>query len=83
MEQADASSIHSEPMIELLRELALDLGAVWNRYTDDVRHFPAITLKFDRLDSLLTIFAPGPDCITGSFANDRTVCRVREVLRTP
>jgi len=36
MPQADASSIHSEPMIELLRELALDLGAVWNRYTDDI-----------------------------------------------
>jgi hypothetical protein len=36
MPQADASSIHSEPMIELMRELALDLGAVWNRYTDDI-----------------------------------------------
>ena len=36
MPQADASSIHSEPMIDLLRELALDLGAVWNRYTDDI-----------------------------------------------
>ena len=27
MPEADASSIHSEPMIDLLRELALDLGA--------------------------------------------------------
>jgi glycogen phosphorylase len=36
MSEADASSIHSEPMIDLLRELALDLGAVWNRYTDDI-----------------------------------------------
>ena len=36
MSQADASSIHSEQMIDLLRELALDLGAVWNRYTDDI-----------------------------------------------
>jgi starch phosphorylase len=36
MSQADALSIHSEPMIDLLRELALDLGAVWNRHTDDI-----------------------------------------------
>jgi len=36
MSEADASSIHSEQMIDLLRELALDLGAVWNRYTDDI-----------------------------------------------
>jgi starch phosphorylase len=36
MSQAEASSIHSEQMIDLLRELALDLGAVWNRYTDDI-----------------------------------------------
>jgi starch phosphorylase len=36
MPQADASSIHSEPMIDLLRELALDLGAVWNRFSDDI-----------------------------------------------
>lgn len=36
MPEADASSIHSEPMIDLLRELALDLGAVWNRHTDDI-----------------------------------------------
>jgi glycogen phosphorylase len=36
MSEADASSIHSEPMIELLRELALDLGAVWNRHSDDI-----------------------------------------------
>ncbi len=36
MSQADASSIHSEPMIDLLQELALDLGAVWKRHTDDI-----------------------------------------------
>src|ERR1700691_4503561 len=36
MPEADASSIHSEQMIDLLRELALDLGAVWNRHTDDI-----------------------------------------------
>ncbi len=36
MWQAEASSIHSEHMIDLLSELALDLGAVWNRYTDDI-----------------------------------------------
>src|ERR1700684_2050536 len=36
MSEADASSIHSEQMIDLLRELALDLGAVWNRYSDDI-----------------------------------------------
>src|SRR5208282_995139 len=36
MSEADASSIQSEPMIDLLRELALDLGAVWNRYTDEI-----------------------------------------------
>ena len=36
MSKTDASSIHSEPMINLLRELALDLGAVWNRHTDDI-----------------------------------------------
>ena len=36
----DTSSIRSEPMIDLLRELALDLGAVWSRQTDDIwRHF--------------------------------------------
>jgi len=36
MSQVDASSIHSEPMLDLLRELALDLGAVWHRHTDDI-----------------------------------------------
>jgi glycogen phosphorylase len=36
MPEADASSIHSEQMIDLLRELALDLGAEWNRHTDDI-----------------------------------------------
>jgi glycogen phosphorylase len=36
MSEVDASSIHSENVIDLLRELALDLGAVWNRYTDDI-----------------------------------------------
>src|ERR1700719_3528847 len=36
MPEADASSIHSESMTDLLRELALDLGAVWNRHTDDI-----------------------------------------------
>ena len=36
MSEADTSSIHSESMIDLLRELALDLGAVWNRHTDDI-----------------------------------------------
>ncbi|HEY6420003.1 MAG TPA: alpha-glucan family phosphorylase [Candidatus Binataceae bacterium] len=36
MSQADAPSIHSEQMIDLLRELALDLGAVWNRHSDDI-----------------------------------------------
>jgi starch phosphorylase len=35
MSQAEAS-IHSEPMIDLLRELALDLGLVWKRHTDDI-----------------------------------------------
>jgi len=39
MSQADASSIHAEPMIDLLRELALDLGLVWKRHTGDIwRH---------------------------------------------
>jgi starch phosphorylase len=33
------TSIHAEPMIDLLRELALDLGLVWKRHTDDIwRH---------------------------------------------
>jgi glycogen phosphorylase len=36
MPQDDASSIHSEPMIDLLRELALDLSRVWNRHGDDI-----------------------------------------------
>src|SRR5271167_874803 len=36
MPQADASSIHAEPMIDLLRELALDLSRVWNRHSDDI-----------------------------------------------
>ena len=36
MPPADASSIHSEPMIDLLRELALDLSRVWNRHSDDI-----------------------------------------------
>jgi len=36
MSQAEASSIHSETMIDLLHELALDLGAVWKRNTDDI-----------------------------------------------
>ena len=36
MSQADASSIHSEPMIDLLRELALDLSVIWKRHTDDI-----------------------------------------------
>src|SRR5271170_1985443 len=36
MSDADTSSIHSEPMIDLLHELALDLGAVWKRHTDDI-----------------------------------------------
>jgi starch phosphorylase len=36
MPQVEASSIHSEQMIALLRELALDLGAVWKRHSDDL-----------------------------------------------
>jgi len=36
MSDADTSAIHSEQMIDLLRELALDLGAVWNRHADDI-----------------------------------------------
>src|SRR5271156_4085582 len=36
MSEVDASSIHSENGVDILRELALDLGAVWNRYTDDI-----------------------------------------------
>src|SRR5271155_1076673 len=36
MSQTEVSSIHSEPMIDLLRELALDLGAIWNRHSDDI-----------------------------------------------
>jgi glycogen phosphorylase len=36
MSQAEASPIHSEQMIDLLRELALDLGAVWKRHSDDI-----------------------------------------------
>jgi starch phosphorylase len=36
MSQADESSIHAESMIDLLRELALDLGLVWKRHTDDI-----------------------------------------------
>src|SRR5271154_643953 len=36
MADADTSSTHSEPMIDLLHELALDLGAVWKRHTDDI-----------------------------------------------
>lgn len=36
MSQAEASSIQSEPMIQLLQELALDLGAIWNRHSDDI-----------------------------------------------
>ena len=36
MSQAEAPSIRSEPMIDLLRELALDLGATWSRYSDDI-----------------------------------------------
>jgi glycogen phosphorylase len=35
MSQVEAS-IHDEPMIDLLRELALDLGLVWKRHTDDI-----------------------------------------------
>jgi glycogen phosphorylase len=35
----DERAIKSEPLINLLRELALDLGVAWNRYTDSVwRH---------------------------------------------
>jgi Protein of unknown function (DUF3417) len=36
MSQAETSSIHSEQMIDLLQELALDLGAVWKRQSDDI-----------------------------------------------
>ena len=36
MSQADVSSIHAEPMIDLLRELALGLGLVWKRHIDDI-----------------------------------------------
>ncbi len=36
MSKVEASSIHSEPMINLLRELVLDLGRVWNRHSDDI-----------------------------------------------
>jgi hypothetical protein len=36
MPQAEASSIHSEPMMDLLHELAPDLGAVWKRHNDDI-----------------------------------------------
>ena len=36
MSDADTSALHSEQMIDLLRELALDLGAVWNRHADDI-----------------------------------------------
>jgi len=34
MPPATESSIHSEPTINLLRELALDLGVVWKRHSD-------------------------------------------------
>ncbi|MBV8136263.1 MAG: DUF3417 domain-containing protein, partial [Deltaproteobacteria bacterium] len=30
------SSIQSQPLIDLLRELALDLGVEWNRYSDQI-----------------------------------------------
>jgi starch phosphorylase len=36
MAQAEPSSIHSEQLIDLLRELALDLGAVWKRHSDEI-----------------------------------------------
>src|SRR5215471_10882022 len=36
MSQAEISPIDAEQMIDLLRELALDLSTVWNRYTDDI-----------------------------------------------
>lgn len=36
MSPVKASSIHSEPMIDLLQELALDLGADWKRHSDDI-----------------------------------------------
>ena len=36
MSQTEASSIHSEQVIDLLQELALDLGAVWKRHSDDI-----------------------------------------------
>jgi hypothetical protein len=36
MSLADTSSIHSEAIIDLFRELALDLSAVWNHFSDDI-----------------------------------------------
>ncbi|HTT75449.1 MAG TPA: alpha-glucan family phosphorylase [Candidatus Binataceae bacterium] len=36
MPQAEESSIHGEKMIDLLRELALDLGLNWKRHADDI-----------------------------------------------
>ncbi len=36
MPQAEAPSISAEPMIDLLRELALDLGVAWKRQSDDI-----------------------------------------------
>jgi glycogen phosphorylase len=36
MAQAELSSIHAEQLIDLLRELALDLGAVWKRHSDEI-----------------------------------------------
>ena len=36
MSRAEAESIHSEQTIDLLKELALDLGAAWKRHNDDI-----------------------------------------------
>ena len=71
MPEPEASSIHSETMIDLLRELALDLSRVWNRRSDDIWRpiDPAVWLVtrnpwlmlLDASDKTLNAMANDPD----------------------
>ncbi len=79
MSQAQASSIQSEQMIDLLHELALDLGAIWNRYSDDI---------WRRIDSEVWLLTRNPwlmlhhasENTLRSMANDQDLRRRIEQL---
>src|SRR5215813_12504443 len=79
MPRATESSIHSEPTINLLRELALDLGLVWKRHSD------GLWRQID-LDMWLTTRNPSlmlqqaPEQMLKSMASDNDLRRRVEQL---